>query len=262
MKKIIFAALSVLMILGLVGCGEHTLTTVFPDQIYIVGNATPCEWDVDNAIKMDKEGTSYTITLDLVAGEFKFTEQQNWNVQYGANGKGSNQESWKVETPGTYKITYDMLFGKMDLVSLSTSLDEPLKVAVATYLKGGCGDIKLTKDAQKYTGEFTVGESGAGAWGEAQGFIKCCLISCPEANIGDPWKYATARWGSGNDEPQKIDGSNAWDRVTDFAAVGSTYEGLKQGGNFLIKGVKANTTYTVLVDMTSGTPVITVSEKK
>ena len=249
MKKIILAALAVLMMLCFVGCGEHTLTTVFPDQIYIVGNATPCGWNVGNAIKMTKEGTSYVITLDLVAGEFKFVENQNWDVQYGANGKGSNQDSWKVTNPGTYKITYDMLFGKMDLVSLSTSLDDPFKVAVNTYLFGGCGAIKLTKDAQKYTGEYTY---TSGGWGEPAGVIKCTIISCPEANIGNPWDFTTARWGSGNDNPELGTGAN----------VGTAYSELVKGGNFYINGLVSGKTYSILVDMTTGSPVITVSEKK
>ena len=92
MKKIIFAALSVLMMLSLVGCGEHLVDFKVID---LSGGAVPGDWAIpanwDNTTpftSIDKDNSTYTFEFtvkdDLAAGSdvgFKIlTVNGNWNV--------------------------------------------------------------------------------------------------------------------------------------------------------------------------------------
>ena len=92
MKKIIFAALSVLMMLSLVGCGEHLVDFKVID---LSGGAVPGDWAIpanwDNTTpftSVDKDTNTYTFEFtvkdDLAAGSdvgFKIlTVNGNWDV--------------------------------------------------------------------------------------------------------------------------------------------------------------------------------------
>lgn len=52
---------------------------ITPVQVYMIGDATPNGWDMGALMPMDKNGSTYTWTGNLTAGEFKFTKfNTNW----------------------------------------------------------------------------------------------------------------------------------------------------------------------------------------
>ena len=272
MKKLlsVFAAAAVLF--GFASCSGDLLDGMdaLPEAMYIIGNATAGGWAGAENQKMEKKGTTFSIDIDLVAGEYKFVsnnpnKMDDWSnvkTQWGANGAGSNQDSWKHTAPGRFRISYDLSTETMTATSLSTVLDTPYQASVKTYLYGGIGTVELTKNEKIYT---ALWQATAGKWSEPEGFIRCSLISCPEDKIGDPWNFATARYGSGKDDPQKESSmtSGGFEGLKSEYCVpvdGTKYTGLVAGGNFVIKGVVVGTWYKITVDMTSGSPVLSIAE--
>lgn len=272
MKKLlsVFAAAAVLF--GFASCSGDLLDGMdaVPEAMYIIGNATAGAWAGAENQKMERNGTTFSINIDLVSGEYKFVsnnpnKSDDWSnvkTQWGANGAGSNQDSWKHTTPGRFRISYDVSTETMTATSLSTALDTPFQASVKTYLYGGIGTVELTKNEKIYT---ALWQATAGGWGEPEGFIRCTLISCPEDKIANPWNFATARYGSGKDDPQneKDYSSGGFEGLKSEYCVpvdGTLYTGLVAGGNFVIKGVVVGTWYKITVDMTSGSPVLSIAE--
>ena len=272
MKKLlsVFAAAAVLF--GFASCSGDLLDGMdaVPEAMYIIGNATAGGWAGAEDQKMEKKGTTFSIDIDLVAGEYKFVsnnplKMDDWSnvkTQWGTDGAGPNQTSWKHTAPGRFRISYDLSTETMTATSLSTVLDTPYQASVKTYLYGGIGTVELTKNEKIYT---ALWQATAGGWGEPEGFIRCTLISCPEDKIGDPWNFATARYGSGKDDPQKESSmtSGGFEGLKSEYCVpvdGTLYTGLVAGGNFVIKGVVVGTWYKITVDMTSGSPVLSIAE--
>ena len=272
MKKLlsVFAAAAVLF--GFASCNGDLLDGMdaVPEAMYIIGNATAGGWAGAEDQKMEKNGTTFSIDIDLVAGEYKFVsnnplKMDDWSnvkTQWGTDGAGPNQTSWKHTAPGRFRISYDLSTETMTATSLSTVLDTPYQASVKTYLYGGIGTVELTKNEKIYT---ALWQAKAGGWGEPEGFIRCTLISCPEDKIADPWNFATARYGSGKDDPQNEGSmsSGGYEGLKSeyYAPVdGTPYTGLVAGGNFVIKGVVVGTWYKITVDMTSGSPVLSIAE--
>lgn len=272
MKKLlsVFAAAAVLF--GFASCSGDLLDGMdaVPEAMYIIGNATAGGWAGAEDQKMEKKGTTFSIDIDLVAGEYKFVsnnplKMDDWSnvkTQWGTDGAGPNQTSWKHTAPGRFRISYDLSTETMTATSLSTVLDTPYQASVKTYLYGGIGTVELTKNEKIYT---ALWQATAGKWDEPEGFIRCTLISCPEDKIGDPWNFATARYGSGKDDPQKESSmtSGGFEGLKSEYCVpvdGTLYTGLVAGGNFVIKGVVVGTWYKITVDMTSGSPVLSIAE--
>ena len=272
MKKLlsVFAAAAVLF--GFASCSGDLLDGMdaVPEAMYIIGNATAGGWAGAEDQKMEKNGTTFSIDIDLVAGEYKFVsnnpnKMDDWSnvkTQWGTDGAGPNQTSWKHTATGRFRISYDLSTEKMTATSLSTVLDTPYQASVKTYLYGGIGTVELTKNEKIYT---ALWQAKAGVWGEPEGFIRCTLISCPEDKIANPWNFATARYGSGKDEPQeeKDYSSGGYEGLKSEYCVpvdGTPYTGLVEGGNFVIKGVVVGTWYKITVDMTSGSPVLSIAE--
>ena len=272
MKKLlsVFAAAAVLF--GFASCSGDLLDGMdaVPEAMYIIGNATAGGWAGAEDQKMEKKGTTFSIDIDLVAGEYKFVsnnplKMDDWSnvkTQWGTDGAGPNQTSWKHTAPGRFRISYDLSTETMTATSLSTVLDIPYQASVKTYLYGGIATVELTKNEKIYT---ALWQATAGIWSEPEGFIRCSLISCPEDKIGDPWNYVTARYGSGKDDPQKESSmtSGGFEGLKSEYCVpvdGTKYTGLVAGGNFVIKGTVVGTWYKITVDMTSGSPVLSIAE--
>ncbi|GAB6012708.1 SusF/SusE family outer membrane protein [Viscerimonas tarda] len=100
-------------------------------MIYLVGSATPKEWDINNATPMTAGGDPYkfTWTGQLNTGELKFTcdKQSDWNgawflaSQPGMAPTGSEEQmifhypgagadnKWNITEAGTYSIELDQL---------------------------------------------------------------------------------------------------------------------------------------------------------
>lgn len=272
MKKILSVFAAAALLFGFASCSGdlHDGMDTLPETMYIIGNATAGDWAGAEDQKMERNGTTFSINIDLVSGEYKFVSENpiasdNWSnvkTQWGANGAGPNQETWKNTTPGRFRISYDVSTETMTATSLSTVLDTPYQASVKTYLYGGIGTVEFTKNEKIYT---ALWQATKGGWGEPEGFIRCSLISCPEDKIGNPWSFATARYGSGKDDPQNEENysSGGYEGLKSeyYAPVdGTLYTGLVKGGNFVIKGVVIGTWYKITVDMTSGSPVLSIAE--
>lgn len=272
MKKILSVFAAAALLFGFASCSGdlHDGMDTLPETMYIIGNATAGAWAGAEDQKMERNGTTFSINIDLVSGEYKFVSENpiasdNWSnvkTQWGANGAGPNQETWKNTTPGRFRISYDVSTETMTATSLSTVLDTPYQASVKTYLYGGIGTVELTKNEKIYT---ALWQATKGGWGESDGFIRCALISCPEDKIGNPWDFATARYGSGKDNPQNEENysSGGYEGLKSEYYVpvdGTLYTGLVEGGNFVIKGVVIGTWYKITVDMTSGSPVLSIAE--
>lgn len=277
MKKILTSVIAAAALLfGMTSCNGvlHDGMDAAPETLYIIGGATAGGWAGADNQKMTKNGTAFSIEIELSAGEFKFvtnnpiamSDWSNVKMQYGKNGAGSNQVSWKNETPGKYTVIYDLATESLKTVSLSTKLDDLFKVKTNVYLYGGIGTVKLEKQADKPKLYKGLWQGANGNWGEDPGFIRCALVVCTEENIESmDWNKLVVRYGSGKDEPQKettmSTGGYAGLRKGYYATCNGTEAyGLVDGGNFVIKDVEVGTWYEITVDMTSGSPVLSIAK--
>lgn len=280
MKKILTSVIAAAALLfGMTSCNGvlHDGMDAVPETLYIIGGATAGGWAGADNQKMTKNGTAFSIDIELSAGEFKFVTNNpiamdNWTnvkMQYGSDGAGSNQKSWKNETPGKYTVTYDLATESLSTISLSTKLDDTFKVKTNVYLYGGIGTVKLEKQADKPKLYKGLWQGAKGNWGEDAGFIRCALVVCTEENIESmDWNKLVVRYGSGKDEPQNetkdpamsTGGYTGLKEGYYATCDGTAYSGLVDGGNFVIKGVEVGTWYEITVDMTSGSPVLSIAK--
>lgn len=280
MKKILTSVIAAAALLfGMTSCNGvlHDGMDDVPDTLYIIGGATAGGWAGADNQKMTKNGTAFSIDIELSAGEFKFVtnnpnkadDWSNVKMQYGSDGAGSNQKSWKNETPGKYTVTYDLATESLSTISLSTKLDDVFKVKTNVYLYGGIGTVKLEKQADKPKLYKGLWQGAKGNWGEDAGFIRCALVVCTEENIESmDWNKLVVRYGSGKDDPQNetkdpamsTGGYTGLKEGYYATCDGTAYSGLVDGGNFVIKGVEVGTWYEITVDMTSGSPVLSIAK--
>jgi starch-binding outer membrane protein SusE/F len=99
------------------------------EKLWMVGDATPNGWNIDNPNPMVKDATNpYVFTYEgaLKAGEFKIpTATGNWGTDYfmppvagqGTDGTvakfitgGNPDNKWKITQDGNYKITLNQLY--------------------------------------------------------------------------------------------------------------------------------------------------------
>lgn len=280
MKKILTSVIAAAALLfGMTSCNGvlHDGIDAVPETLYIIGGATAGGWAGADNQKMTKNGTAFSIDIELSAGEFKFvtnnpTAMDKWEnvkMQYGSDGAGSNQKTWKNETPGKYTVTYDLATESLSTISLSTKLDDTFKVKTNVYLYGGIGTVKLEKQADKPKLYKGLWQGAKGNWGEDAGFIRCALVVCTEENIESmDWNKIVVRYGSGKDDPQNetkdpamsTGGYTGLKEGYYATCDGTAYSGLVDGGNFVIKGVEVGTWYEITVDMTSGSPVLSIAK--
>lgn len=280
MKKILTSVIAAAALLfGMTSCNGvlHDGFDAVPETLYIIGGATAGGWAGADNQKMTKNGTAFSIDIELSAGEFKFVTNNpikfdNWTnvkMQYGSDGAGSDQKSWKNETPGKYTVTYDLATESLSTISLSTKLDDTFKVKTNVYLYGGIGTVKLEKQADKPKLYKGLWQGAKGNWGEDAGFIRCALVVCTEENIESmDWNKIVVRYGSGKDDPQNetkdpamsTGGYTGLKEGYYATCDGTAYSGLVDGGNFVIKGVEVGTWYEITVDMTSGSPVLSIAK--
>jgi hypothetical protein len=98
-------------------------------QIWMVGDATPAGWNIDNPTALTPDPGNpniFTYTGPLNAGEFKFPlATGNWACDYfmpviNGSGPGSTQmkfiasgspdNKWKITEAGNYKVTINQLY--------------------------------------------------------------------------------------------------------------------------------------------------------
>jgi len=122
----------------------------FDSPIGIIGSATPGGWDDDtNMFYSDADGVFF-ITLDLVMGEAKFRQDDDWAVNWGStdfpSGIGTNGgDNIPIPNAGTYYITLDTSSGEYNFVE-QVSYETVGIIGDAT--PGGWDeDTDMTKDA-------------------------------------------------------------------------------------------------------------------
>lgn len=143
------------------------------EQLWVVGGATPKEWDLDNADEMTQlESDPFVFTYSgfLTPGEIKIATAKNWDAPFYrpieadaptsstavALSAGDPDNKWKVEEEDFYKIT-------LNLKNLTISFEK-----VDLYLIGDAGpngwNIEtpdpMTKSGSvyTYTGPLNAGE--------------------------------------------------------------------------------------------------------
>ena len=75
----------------------------------LIGDATPGGWDNDTNMTWDADNGVFTVTLDLIAGSFKFRANDGWDVNFGGdiNALSAGGDNIAVAEDGNYTITFD-----------------------------------------------------------------------------------------------------------------------------------------------------------
>ncbi len=80
----------------------------------IIGSATPTGWDSDTDMTYDVDAKVWTITLDLIGGEFiKFRANDIWDINLGGDNDDDGFMNYggpdiQVEADGNYTVTLDL----------------------------------------------------------------------------------------------------------------------------------------------------------
>jgi len=78
----------------------------------LIGSATPGGWDSDQNMTYDPVTDTWSVTLDLVAGDIKFRANDAWVINYGdPTGAGKLTQDGAnipISTAGNYTITLDL----------------------------------------------------------------------------------------------------------------------------------------------------------
>lgn len=78
----------------------------------LIGSATPNGWDSDQDLTFDEATHTWSITLDLVAGDIKFRANDAWDLDYGDTGGDGKLDQGGDNIPiaeaGNYTITMDL----------------------------------------------------------------------------------------------------------------------------------------------------------
>jgi hypothetical protein len=78
----------------------------------IIGSATPTGWDSDTNLDYDLASKTYSITMNMVVGAFKFRLDDSWSTNFGSSSAtgGSlvaNGPDIPISVAGRYRITAD-----------------------------------------------------------------------------------------------------------------------------------------------------------
>jgi hypothetical protein len=78
----------------------------------IIGSATPTGWNSDTNMDYDLATKTYSITMDMVVGAYKFRLDDGWGTNYGSSSATGgalvlNGSDIPITVAGSYKITAD-----------------------------------------------------------------------------------------------------------------------------------------------------------
>lgn len=121
-----------------------------PENLYLVGDATPNGWDNNNPTPMTKSGNDPSVFSwqgQLKSGEVKFlTMIGQWipSYQKGADENslllrtdfGQPDEKFRIETGGLYKVTVDVIELTIDIETLAASPFNELWIVGSATPKG------------------------------------------------------------------------------------------------------------------------------
>lgn len=95
-------------------------TLVFEDYSFaIIGSATPGGWANDTDMAYDNATQTWSITLALTVGEFKFRVNNDWPGAYGGKDGVLNQlndNNIKLTEAGTYKVSFSIPDSKYTII--------------------------------------------------------------------------------------------------------------------------------------------------
>jgi starch-binding outer membrane protein SusE/F len=81
----------------------------------VIGDATPDGWNSDQNMTYNTTTKAYQVTLNLVAGVFKFRANDAWAINFGDNGNDGKMEYDGANIPitvaGNYTLTLDLSAG-------------------------------------------------------------------------------------------------------------------------------------------------------
>jgi hypothetical protein len=193
-------------------------------RIWIVGDATPYGWNIDNPNEMRVDPSDpfiFTYNEILKAGEFKFpTSTGNWGTDFympltnyqDLNNQGvklvkggSPDYKWKITTPGAYKIAlnirdmtisikpftpYEKLWIVGDATPNGWNIDNPNQM-----VKDAANPYVFTYEGTLKAGEFKI-PTATGNWGTdyfmppvaGQGISGTVAKFIPGGNPDNKWK--------------------------------------------------------------------------
>ena len=78
----------------------------------IIGSATPTGWDSDTNLNYDLATKTYSITMNMISGAYKFRLDDGWGTNYGSSSATGgalvlNGSDIPIMVAGSYKITAD-----------------------------------------------------------------------------------------------------------------------------------------------------------
>lgn len=78
----------------------------------LIGSATPSGWDADTSMSYSTETKTWTVTLNLTAGNIKFRANNGWDLNYGDNDFDGTMEEGGADIPlteaGNYTLTLNL----------------------------------------------------------------------------------------------------------------------------------------------------------
>jgi len=78
----------------------------------LIGDATPGGWDVSTPMTYSVDDRTWSVTVDLAAGEIKFRANDAWDINYGDNNANGTLQQDGANIPiaaaGNYTITMDL----------------------------------------------------------------------------------------------------------------------------------------------------------
>lgn len=203
-------------------------------------------WDKELPMIWDKETNVFTVTADIVPGEYKFRLNDAWDFSIdntgGVNGGGANYET---ALNGNYKVSVDMSKHPYTVKFANTSFPEVL------YVPGSHNDWKhsatvLQGDGNgRYEGFTTVG----GQWGFKftptadpdwkDGEWGLDKTTTPETNEGGETTYMLTASGAGNiAEGSEVAYSRVIVDLNDLTAKVLPIKSVELCGTFTSWGVK------------------------
>jgi hypothetical protein len=77
----------------------------------IIGSATPTGWDSDTNLDYNLSTKTYSITLNMVVGEYKFRLDDAWSTNFGDNDNNGTLDAGGANIPitvaGSYRLVID-----------------------------------------------------------------------------------------------------------------------------------------------------------
>ena len=140
----------------------NTLKMVSIKSLGMIGAATPAGWSEETPMEWNTQTNVFSVTTDLVPGEYKFRLNNDWDFSVddtgGVNGGGGN---FKNELEGNYKVSIDMSSHPYKVQFADTSFPDVLYVP-GSHNNWSFGSPVLKGDGEgHYEGYAYVG----GEWG-------------------------------------------------------------------------------------------------